>query len=268
MVNLPKDMNQWRLKDRIPEENKYVINNHDLNALTKAAFGVFTAFAYDPIAVFSSYHSSHHLPSTSSSQLELKSKTSNYSHSTTNRSHSIETTSIGILTETQTRDDESASQLTSLWNTEVAIADLEQQNRSLSIELNNPKVSLRRVNGSRANAKANANRAKSKLEISDCVTSDLFHKNKAIKQHDEATTKAESLQTEQLEANKTNILLKQKLDEYDIAIERFQESMNESYSNKRPERNRKANQTTPSVRVVIDIQRAEAIQSIQAVDGK
>ena len=29
MVNLPKDLNQWRLKDRIPDERKYVIYNHD-----------------------------------------------------------------------------------------------------------------------------------------------------------------------------------------------------------------------------------------------
>ena len=44
MVNLPKDLNQWRLKDRIPDERKHVIYNHDLNCLNKAPFGVVTAF--------------------------------------------------------------------------------------------------------------------------------------------------------------------------------------------------------------------------------
>ena len=28
MVNLPKYLNQWRLKDRLPDERKYVIYNH------------------------------------------------------------------------------------------------------------------------------------------------------------------------------------------------------------------------------------------------
>ena len=30
LVNLPKDLNQWRLRARIPDERKYVIYNHDL----------------------------------------------------------------------------------------------------------------------------------------------------------------------------------------------------------------------------------------------
>ena len=49
MVNLPKDPNQWRLKDRIQDERKYVIYNHDLNSLIKAPFGVVTAFPDNPI---------------------------------------------------------------------------------------------------------------------------------------------------------------------------------------------------------------------------
>ena len=33
VVNLPKDLNQWRLKDRLPEERKYVNYKHNMNAL-------------------------------------------------------------------------------------------------------------------------------------------------------------------------------------------------------------------------------------------
>ena len=36
VVNLPKDLNQWRLKDRLPDERNYVVYNHNLNALIKA----------------------------------------------------------------------------------------------------------------------------------------------------------------------------------------------------------------------------------------
>ena len=54
MVNLPKDLNQWRLKDRLPDERKYVIYNHNLDALIKAPFGVVTAFPDDSNPLFSS----------------------------------------------------------------------------------------------------------------------------------------------------------------------------------------------------------------------
>ena len=95
------------------------------------------------------------------------------------------------------------------------------------MKLSNMKVSLNCVNGSRANAKINANRAEYKLEISERITSDLFKENKEVKQQlEEVTSKAESLQSELLESNKTNILLKKKLDEYDLANKRFQESLN------------------------------------------
>ena len=92
MVNLPKDRNQWRLKDRIPDERKYVIYNHDLNSLLKAPFGVVTAFPDDTNPVLNSPLSSY-LPSNSSRQIDLKFTTPN-----SNRSDSIETTSIGIQT--------------------------------------------------------------------------------------------------------------------------------------------------------------------------
>ena len=215
MVNIPEDLNQWRLKDRIPDERKYVIYNHDLNSLIKAPFGVVTAFPDDPNPVFNSQSS--YLPSNSSSQTDLSS----------NRSYSTETTSIGIQTDPESSDFQPDTQLTaSLWETEFAIAEFEQQNKNLLIELNNLKVSLRCANRSRANAKVNADRAESKLEISERVTSDLFEENKEVKQQlEEATSKAESLQSELLEANRTNILLKQKLDEYDLANKRFQESL-------------------------------------------
>ena len=63
-----------------------------------------------------------------------------------------------------------------------------------------------------ANAQANADLAKSKMDFSEKVTSDLSEEDEEVKQQfEEATSKAESLQSELLEINKTNILLKQKL---------------------------------------------------------
>ena len=134
-MNIPKDLNQWRLKDRIPDERKYVIYNHDLNSLIKAPFGVVTAFPDDPNPVFNS--PSSYLPSNSSSQTDLSS----------NRSYSTETTSIRIQTDPERSDFQPDTQLTpSLWETEFAIAEFEHQNKNLLIELNNLKVFLRCAN--------------------------------------------------------------------------------------------------------------------------
>ena len=223
MVNLPKDLNQWRLKDKIPDERN-VIYNHDLNSLIKAPLGVVTAFPDDPNPILNSPLSSY-LPSNSLSQIDLKCFTLN-----SNRSDSIETTSIGIQTDPENFNFNSDTQLTkSLWETEFAIAEVEQQNRNLLMELSNLKVSLNCANRSRANAKINADRAESKLEISERVTSNLFEENKEVKQQlEEVTSKAESLQSDLLEPNKTNILLKKKSDEYDLANKRFQQSLNKN----------------------------------------
>ena len=264
MVNLPKDLNQWRLKDRIPDERKYVIYNHDLNSFIKAPFGVINAFPDDPNPIFNSPLSSC-LPSTSSSQIDLKCTTPN-----SNRSESIETTSIGIQTDPENFNFNSDTQLTkSLWETEFAIAEFEQQNRNLLRELSNLKVSLNCANRSRANAKINADRAESKLEISERVTSVLFEENKEVKQLEEVTSKAESLQSELLESNDTNILLKKKLDEYDLANKRFQEPLIKKAAQiKEQTEIEKLLKQLQVMRVEIDIQRAEAIQLIQAVDGQ
>ena len=265
MVNLPKDLNQWRLKERIPDERKYVIYNHDLNSLIKAPFGVVTAFPDDPNPIFNSPLSSC-LPSNSSSQIDL-----NFTTPNSNRSDPIEKKSIGIQTETEKWDTQTDTQLTaSLWETEFAIAEFEQQNRNLLRELSNLKVFLNCANRSRANAKINADRADSKLEISERVTSDLFEENKEVKQQlEEATSKAESLQSELLEANKTNILLKQKLDEYDLANKRFEESLTKKTNQIKDQYEiEKLVKQLQVLRVEIDIQRAGAIQLIQAVDGQ
>ena len=140
MVNLPKDLNQWRLKDTIPDERKYVIYNHDLNSLIKAPFGVVTAFPDDPNPVFNS--PSSYLPSNSSSQTDL-----NFTTSNSNRSYSTGTTSIGTQTDPESSDFQPDTQLTaSLWDTEFAIAEFEQQNKNLLIELDNLMVSLRCAN--------------------------------------------------------------------------------------------------------------------------
>ena len=239
MVNPPKDLNQWRLKDRILDERKYVIYNHDLNSLIKAPFGVVTAFPDDPNPFFNSPSSSYP-PRNLSSQIDLECTTPN-----SNRSNLIETTSIGIQTDPEPSNFQADTQLTaSLWETEFAIAKFEQQNRNLLMELSNLKASLNCANRSRANAKINADRAESKLEISERVTSDLFEENKEVKQQlKEVTSIAESLQSELLESNKTNILLKKKLDEYDLANKRFQECLKKSCPDQRADRNRETSQT-------------------------
>ena len=260
-MNLPKDLNQGRLEDRLPDEREYVIYNYNLNALIKAPFGVVTAFPNDPNPLFSSHcHSQESLTSscnTSSSETKPKFCTNN-------------TVSIAIQTDPEPSNFQPDTQLTaSLWETEFAI-EFEQQNKSLLIELNNLEVSLNCANRSRANAKINADRAESKLEISEKVTSDLFEENKEVKQQfEEATSRAESLQSELLQANKNNILLKQKLDEYDLANKRFQESLTKKTTQIKDQSEiEKLIKQLQTMRVESDIQRAEAIQLIQAVDGK
>ena len=76
MVKLPKDLNQWRSKDRLPDEKKYLIYNHNLNALIKAPFGVVTAFPNDPNPLFSSHCQSQEslTSSCNTSSSETKSK--------------------------------------------------------------------------------------------------------------------------------------------------------------------------------------------------
>ena len=83
------------------------------------------------------------------------------------------------------------------------------------------------------------------------------------------TSKTESLQSELLESNKTNILLKKKLDEYDLAKKHFKESLNKKAAQiKEQTEIEKLVKQLQLMRVEIDIQRAEAIQLIQAVDGQ
>ena len=215
--NLPEDLNQGRLKDRIPDERKYGNYNHDLSSLMEAPFGVVTAFPNYPNPVFNNPSLSSYRQITSSSQVDLKCDTPKTSNSIMNRPNSIETASIAIHTETEICDTLTETQLTaSLWGTEFAIAEFEQKNKNLLIQLNISKVSLLCTNMlklTRANAKGNADRAESESEIAERMTSDLFEENIEGKHElEEATSTAESLQSELLEANKTNSLPKQKLD--------------------------------------------------------
>ena len=206
------------------------------------------------------------MPSNSSSQIDHKFNTLN-----SNRSDSIETTSTVTQTDPENFNLHSDTQLTkSLWESEIAIAEFEQQNRNLLVELSNLKFSLNCANRSRANAKINTVCAESKLEISERVTSDLFEENKEVKQQlEEVTSKAESLQSELLESNKTNILLKKKLDGYDLANKWFQDSLNKKTAQiKEQTEIEKLVKQLQVMRVEINIQRAEAIQVIQAVDGQ
>ena len=83
--------------------------------------------------------------------MDLKCHTPNPSNS--NRSNSVGSTSIGLQTEMEKWDTQTDSQLTaSMWSTEFAIAEFEQQNKNLLIELKHLKISLNGANRSRANA--------------------------------------------------------------------------------------------------------------------
>ena len=86
---------------------------------------------------------------------------------------------------------------------------------------------------------------------------------------DEATSKAESLQYELLESKKTNIFLKQKLDEKGFANKRSQGSLNKKATQiKEQTEIEKLVKQFQVLTVEIGIQRTEAKQPIQAHDGK
>ena len=154
--------------------------------------------------------------------------------------------------------------------TQFAIADFEQQNKALLRELIILKVSLRCANRSETNDKLDADRAASKLKISEPVTFDIFEEIREVKkQFDEATSRAESHQSELPASNRTNIVLKQKFDEYDRAYKRFQESLNKNSTQmKKQTEIEKLLKQLQVMRVETDIRRAEAMQLIQTVDGK
>ena len=173
-MNLPKDLNQSRSKDQLPDKSRHVIYNHNLNALIKAPFGVVTAFPNDPNSVLSSQCSS--LESIASSC-----NTSSCSE-TKPKSCTTKTVSTTAQTEPESSNFQADTQLTdSLWETEFANAEFQQRNQNLLIEVSILKVSLLCANRSRANAKINTDRAESKQEISDRVTSDLFEEKKRSK---------------------------------------------------------------------------------------
>ena len=232
-----------------------------MNALIKAPFEVVTAFPNDPNPLFSSH---------SQSQESLTSSCNTSSSETKSKFCTNNTVSIAIQTDPEPSNFQSHTQLTaSLWETEFAIAEFEEQNGNLLMELSNLKAFLNCANRSRENAKSNADRAESKLEISERVTSDLFEENEEVKQQlEEVTSTAESLRSELLESIKTNILLKKNLDEYNQAKKRFQESLNKKADQIKDQSEiEKLIKQLQILRVEIDIQRAEAIQLIQGVDG-
>ena len=137
-VNLPEDLNPWRLKDRIPEGRKYVIFSHTLNTHIRAPFGVVTAFPDVPNPMFNSYHSSESLPSTS---YDLTHHTSS-SGSNLSQPQPVETNSVAIQIEVEALDTQTDCHLSaSLCKTEFAIAEYEQQNKNLLNEPNNIKFS-------------------------------------------------------------------------------------------------------------------------------
>ena len=98
----------------------------------------------------------------------------------------------------------------------------------------------------------------------------MFDENKELKTpNDEATSKAVSLQTGLLGSNKTNILLKEKLDASNIANKRFKEILDKKDTRLKDQTEiEKLVKQSQVMRRETDIQRAEAIQLIQAVDEK
>ena len=127
MVTLPKDLIQWRWKDRTSEERKYVVYNRNVNALIKAVFRVVTSFPNDPNPVFFSPNNSQ------------KSLLSPYSAPSSSKYNSepllAGTISTATQTESQNFDPQIDIQLTkSLWESEIAVAEFEEQNKALFIE--------------------------------------------------------------------------------------------------------------------------------------
>ena len=119
VVDLPKDLKQWRLKNWLPEERKYVIYNHNLNALIKAPLGVRSVFPDDPHLTFSSHINS---------QEPLASSHNAFACCETKLKSCItKTVWTRRQTEPQSFNSQSGAQLTTcLWETE-----LEQQNKAL-----------------------------------------------------------------------------------------------------------------------------------------
>ena len=75
---------------------------------------------------------------------------------------------MAIQTDPEPSNFQPDTQLTaSLWETEFANAEFEQQNKNLLAATNNLNVSLNCAKSSRANAKINAHRAQSKLKFSE-----------------------------------------------------------------------------------------------------
>ena len=102
------------------------------------------------------------------------------------------------------------------------------------------------------------------------MTSDLFEENKEVKhQLEGVTSKTESIQSDRIEANKPKVLLKRKLDEYDLAKNTFQESLTKKTNQIKDQSEvEKFIKQLQIMRVEIDIQLAEAIQLIHVVDEK
>ena len=88
-------------------------------------------------------------------------------------------------------------------------------------------------------------------------------------QLDEASTEAESLQSELLESRKTIILLKQNLEDSDLAKKRFHESSNKKTNQmKEQQKIDELVKQLHTMGVQFAIQPAVAIQLNQIVDGK
>ena len=92
-IILPKEMTQWRLKDRLPEERKYVIYNHQLDSLIKDPFGVITAFPHDPNPLFDD--------NASTISLSISTSTSKETHTDNSRISPNKKQTVNATTQTE-----------------------------------------------------------------------------------------------------------------------------------------------------------------------
>ena len=107
-----------------------------------------------------------------------------------------------------------------LWESEIAVVEIEPQNLALSLKLENINVSLRSSSHSKA-------KVKHELEKSERLTSDLFAENMEAKQSlDETVSGVESIQFAMLESKKTNILWKKNFTHKTLLRKRSRDSFN------------------------------------------
>ena len=151
-----------------------------------------------------------------------------------------------------------------------AIVKFEQQNKNLLKELGSLKVFLRCANRSRGNAKADAVRAESELKISEKVNSVLFEdiekwnsnsKKRSLKRSHFSPSCLKQMRWIFCLNRNWMTMISQKGEIRNLQPEK-------QISSETKKKSKKTGRKLQVMKVKFVIQRAEAIQLIQAVDGK